>query len=48
MNESKYSVWIKDSIVAKEMILADALLLVRALMENYYSEPKMEIIIKRE
>lgn len=45
----RYSVYTRDDLlVAKEMLLSDALLLMRALMEQYYNEPELGYVIKRE
>lgn len=48
MNERKYSVAIDGTMVAQEMNLETALILVKGLFETYYAEPKISICIEVE
>lgn len=48
MNESKYSVAIDGTMVAQGMNLETALILVKAIFDTYYAEPKLSICIEVE
>lgn len=48
MGENKYRVLINNTVVAKDMDIKTATVLVRALFEEYYNDYNMTISIKQE
>lgn len=48
MNSDYYSVKIDDVVIAKEMSLGNAVILVKALFEEWYEEPSISITIVKE
>ena len=46
MSERKYEVLMNDTIVAQEMDIRTAMILVRALFEEYYKDHTMIVSIK--
>lgn len=48
MTDGKYSVMVGYEIVAENMDIKTALILIGALMEEYYEEPNIKISIVRE
>ena len=48
MEEKKYKVLINSKVVAKDMDIRTATVLVRALFEEYYNDYTMTISIKQE
>lgn len=47
MEENTYQVMIDDVIIAQEMPLNYANILIEALFERYYNDAKMKVSIKR-
>ena len=48
MTETKYIVKMDDRIIAKDMVLEDALVLVEGLFNKYFAEPGLAITIERQ
>ena len=48
MEEKKYKVLINNEVVAKDMDIRTATILVRALFEEYYNDYTMAVTIKQE
>ena len=48
MIERKYYVLDESTIIARGMTLSDALLFIRALIEERYNEPFIELTIRKE
>ena len=48
MGENRYKVLINNQVVAKDMDIKTATVLVRALFEEYYNDYTMTISIKQE
>lgn len=48
MEEKKYKVLINNEVVAKDMDIRTATVLVRALFEEYYNDYTMTVTIKQE
>lgn len=48
MYENKYRVFINNEVVAKDMDIRTATVLVRALFEEYYNDYTMTVSIKQE
>lgn len=48
MFENKYMVLINNTVVAKDMDIKTATVLVRALFEEYYNDYTMTVSIKQE
>lgn len=48
MGENKYKVLIDNKVVAKDMDIRTATVLVRALFEEYYNNYAMTVSIKQE
>ena len=48
MGEKKYKVLINQEVVAKDMDIKTATILVKALFEEYYNDCNMTISIKEE
>ncbi len=48
MEEKKYKVLINNEVVAKDMDIRTATVLVRALFEEYYNDYTMAVTIKQE
>lgn len=48
MNSDYYSVKINDVIIAKEMSLGNAMILVKALFEEWYQESSLSITLVKE
>lgn len=48
MHSGYYSVKIGDVTIAKEMSLGNAVILVKALFEEWYKEPSLSITIVKE
>lgn len=48
MYEKKYRVFINNEVVAKDMDIKTATVLIRALFEEYYNDCLMTISIKEE
>lgn len=48
MEEKKYKVLINNQVVAKDMDIRTATVLVRALFEEYYNDYTMAVTIKQE
>lgn len=48
MYENKYMVLINNGVVAKDMDIRTATVLVRALFEEYYNDYTMTVSIKQE
>lgn len=48
MAETKYMVLEGNTIMARDMTLETALMLVRGIAEKYWREPNLEITIRRE
>ena len=47
MNESKYDVICGEEVIAKDLDIDTATILVKALMEKYYATPALEYTIRR-
>lgn len=47
MVEYKFNVMLEDSIIAKDMTLETALILVEGLFNKYYLEEKMKVSIQK-
>ena len=48
MNEYTYAVIVDDEVIAKGMTLSNAIIMVEALFNKWYSETDIVISIKRE
>ena len=48
MYEKRYKVLINDEIIAKDMNIRTAIVLVKALFEEYYNDYTMTVSIKQE
>lgn len=48
MYENKYKVFINNEVVAKDMDIRTAIVLIRALFEEYYNDYTMTVSIKQE
>lgn len=48
MNERKYNVFVNSEVVAHDMDLKTATVLIRALFEEYYNDNTMMVSIKEE
>ena len=48
MNERNYKVYIDGQVVAREMDLRTATILVRALFQEYYEDHMMKISVQEE
>lgn len=48
MGSDYYSVKIDDVVIAKGMSLGNAVILVKALFEEWYEEPSMSVTIVKE
>lgn len=48
MNENKYTVLLDGKKVASEVTLEIAVILEKALFEEYYGEPSLKVTIRRE
>lgn len=48
MNEWFYEVYIEGESIAQHLRLEWAVEIAKAVMERYYNDPRMKVIIKRE
>ena len=48
MNEYRYSILVDDEVIAKDMLLSNAMIMAEALFQKWYSEADLTISIKRE
>lgn len=47
MNHYKYNVYIRERLVARDMMLEDALILAKALFNEWNNEPTVQVRIER-
>ena len=47
MGETKYKVLIDNTIIAQDMDINTATILIRALFEEYYNDDSMKVIIEK-
>lgn len=48
MIEDKYRVIMSGHIIAKDMSLANAVILLKGIFDEYYAEPGLEVTIQRQ
>ena len=47
MDESYYKVWIDGDVICEKVRIDYAFIIAQAVMEKYYAEPTMKVVVQR-